>query len=110
MQERLSNKYGISGFNIRTLHSFGRELAKDSHKFRNGVAKEGDQHEIIRTSLKQLSSNRDFVLSMLQFAIEYQNDELEAESFPNPQKSYELREEPKIYDSQFRTCRFRRGA
>ncbi len=89
MQERLSKKYGISALNIRTFHSFGRELAKDSPNFRNDVAGDNDQHEIIRKSLRQLSSNHDFALSMLQFAIEYPNDDLEADSFPDKQKSCE---------------------
>lgn len=89
MRNRLKREYGIVDANVRTFHSLGREIAKLSPNFRNGVADNQQQPEIIRKSCDRLRSDRLFARLLLDFALELQTYEVEEKEFTSHEKYYE---------------------
>lgn len=90
MEERLRTEYGIADANVRTFHSLGRELLKNSENFRRGVAGDSRQRKIIAESLGRLSNNQAFASHLLDFAVKWQTYEPKPETFPDPEKYYEF--------------------
>lgn len=90
MLARLRNEYGIPNANVRTLHSFGLELARHHSKFRPGVADKKKQRSFIRASLRRLlTEKRTFAMDLLRFAIESRTRKSEQASDSDPEKEYE---------------------
>jgi DNA helicase IV len=91
MEARLRNDYGIRGADVRTFHSFGRELSKLSPDFRNGVASRSVQGRLIAESFQRLSSERPgFASKLLDFAVEWRTREAGPEIVRDKEKYYEF--------------------
>ena len=91
MEDRLRNEYGIQGANVRTFHSLGRELAKESADFRNDVADGQTQSRLIAESFQRLlSEQRGFTLQLLDFVVKWRTPEVRPEMFPDAEKYYEF--------------------
>ena len=67
MMNRLKDEYGINDVDVRTFHSFGRNLARLSPRFRSDVAGLEQQQDYIKDCLRRLRSDRDFATSWLSF-------------------------------------------
>lgn len=91
MEERLQRQFGIESAKVKTIHSFGRELARDSLDFRSGVANQTTQNEIIRSAAERLSSrDRKFAVDLLTFAVDFRKaEEKKQEEFPDVRRYYE---------------------
>ena len=89
MRRRLKDDHGIKA-DVRTFHSFGRDLAKLSPNFRTDVAKNTDQRKFVKDSFERLTSeNRTVATLMLKFAMQTQIREFEQDDFPDLAKYYE---------------------
>jgi len=89
MLKRLRNQYGLQNANVRTFHSFARELARQSPHFRTDVASSSKQRELIADAERLLRSDRVFAKLLLEFALELRGGEPDPREFAQPEKLYE---------------------
>ena len=90
MIERLERDYGIQNANVRTFHSFGRELAGASPNFRTDVADATKQREIIADIEGRLRPDRGFANLLLAFALELRTPEPRPDESADPKRYYEF--------------------
>ena len=92
MQQRLLKDFGISNVEIRTFHSYARELSRlYSTKFRSGVADRDEQREFLRHTIKDLiSKDGNYAARLLNYAVACNTFEADAEDYPDPREYYEF--------------------
>lgn len=90
MNERLERDYGIRNANVRTFHSLGRELARESPGFRTDVADAAKQREVIADIEGRLRSERGFAELLLAFVLELRTPEQRPDEFADPERYHEF--------------------
>ena len=79
MQDWLRVLYGTPNAEVKTFHSFGRKIAKESPRFRDSIATAEEQRKFIDASIERLWSDRTFAASLLEFVADSRENSLHKE-------------------------------
>lgn len=92
MRQRLQRDFHIPGVDIRTFHSYARELSNNySPGFRSGVADQDEQREFIKSTIKNLVEKDGYYATLaLNYAVACNTFEPDPNDFPDPREYYEF--------------------
>lgn len=92
MESRLYKDFGISSVEVKTFHSYGREVAsKYSPKFRTGVLDQDEQRDFVQKTITELLKNDgDYATLALNYAVTCNTFEADSTDFPDPKEYYEF--------------------